>query len=450
MCRHPGRYNLHMMSITRWFSLLVGISFLASACSPAAPAASQAAPSLAVPSATTAPQAAPTSPPASLVPAANTTPTPVAPTAPVAPTVPPTSAGPFPADPGSLRQIVSGLDRPVYLTQPADGTNRLFIVEQPGLIAILQDGRLLPDPFLDLRDRVNSRGDEQGLLGLAFHPQYRQNGRFFVDYTDAKGAANIVRYTVSASDPNRADPASATAILRIDHPNYQNHNGGDLVFGPDGYLYFGMGDGGSQGDPLGHGQSLTTLLAKLLRIDVNVEPYGIPPDNPFRGHALALPEIWAYGLRNPWRFSFDRATGDLYIADVGQDTYEEVDFQPAGSRGGQNYGWNYMEGFHPYEGTAPPGLTDPIAEYSHAEGGCAIIGGYVYRGTQVPQLRGLYVFGDNCSGLIWGLARTSAGWQKTVLFRSGLAISSFGEDQAGEVYVLDLRGAVYQWVAAGQ
>ena len=371
---------------------------------------------------------------------------------PVAPTAGPPSAGPFPANPGSLRQIVSGLDRPVYLTQPADGTNRLFIVQQIGVISILQNGQLLPNPFLDLRDRVNSQGNEQGLLGLAFHPQYRQNGRFFVDYTDANGTANIVRFTVSASDPNRADLASATTILTIEHPSFQNHNGGDLVFGPDGYLYFGIGDGGSQGDPNNHGQALNTLLAKLLRIDVNVDPYGIPPDNPFRNQPGARPEIWAYGLRNPWRFSFDRVTGDLYIGDVGQNLYEEVDFQPAGSHGGQNYGWSYMEGLHPYKGAPPAGvtLTPPVAEYSHAEGGCAIVGGYVYRGTQVPQLSGLYVFSDNCSGIIWGLTRTAAGWQKSVLFRSGLAVSSFGEDQAGELYVLDLSGAVYQWVAASQ
>jgi glucose/arabinose dehydrogenase len=364
--------------------------------------------------------------------------------------MPPASLSPAPV---SLRQIVSGLQRPVYLTQPPDGTNRLFIVEQQGLILIVQDGQLLPDPFLDLGDRVNSTGNEEGLLGLAFHPQYRQNGRFFVDYTDVHGNANIVRFTASPSNPDRADLATATTILQIGHPNFQNHNGGDLVFGPDGYLYFGMGDGGSQGDPNGHGQNLNILLGKLLRIDVNAEPYGIPPDNPFLGRANARPEIWAYGLRNPWRFSFDRATGDLYIADVGQDLYEEVDYQPAGSHGGENYGWSYMEGFHPYKGSPPPGitLTAPVTEYSHAEGGCAIVGGYVYRGTTVPQLKGVYLFGDNCSGIVWTLARTSAGWQKALLLRTGLSISSFGEDQAGELYVLDLAGGVvYQWISAPQ
>jgi glucose/arabinose dehydrogenase len=269
-----------------------------------------------------------------------------------------------------------------------------------------------------------------------------------VYYTDVDGNVVIARYTTAAGNPDQADPASATTLLHIAHP-FANHNGGNLVFGPDGYLYIGIGDGGSQGDPRGNGQNLGVLLGKVLRIDVNGEPYAVPPDNPFKGQPNARPEIWAYGLRNPWRFSFDRKTGDLYIADVGQDTYEEVDFQPVGSQGGVNYGWSLMEGLHPFKGTYSPDLTLPIAEYSHAEGGCSVTGGYVYRGTQWPQWAGLYFFGDYCSGLIWALGQTQAGWQRELVLKSSLSISSFGEDQAGEIYVLDHQGgAVYKLVVA--
>ncbi len=345
--------------------------------------------------------------------------------------------------------MANGLEKPVYLTEPADGTGRLFVVEQAGLILIWRNGQFLATPFLDLRDRVNSSGNEQGLLGLAFHPQYSANRRFFVYYTNMDGNLVLARYTADASNPDRADSTSATTLLQIAHPSFQNHNGGDLVFGPDGYLYIGIGDGGSQGDPHGNGQNRSVLLGKLLRIDVNKEPYAVPADNPFVGQANVRPEIWAYGLRNPWRFSFDRKTGDLYIADVGQDTYEEVDYQPAGSRGGANYGWNLMEGMHPYKGSYSPDLTLPVTEYTHAEGGCAIVGGYVYRGTQWPQWAGLYFFGDDCSGLIWALGHNQAGWQKALVLKSSLTISSFGEDQAGEIYVLDLQGgAIYKLVPA--
>lgn len=269
------------------------------------------------------------------------------------PISPSTPAGmPVPPKPASLRKIVAGLNKPTLLVSAHDGTGRLFILEQTGTIRILKDGALMPSPFLDLSGLVNPNGNERGLLGLAFDPKYGGNGRFFVNYTGANGNSVTARYSVSAADPNRADPASASIILRIAHPQYSNHNGGNLVFGPDGYLYFGMGDGGGAGDPNGNSQNLGVLLGKLLRIDARSDPYAVPPDNPFVGRAGARPEIWAYGLRNPWRFSFDDRSGDLYIADVGQDAYEEIDFQPARDRGGENYGWNFMEGFHAYRGNA--------------------------------------------------------------------------------------------------
>jgi glucose/arabinose dehydrogenase len=329
------------------------------------------------------------------------------------------------------------LNKPTLLVSVRDGSGRLFVLEQPGTIRILKEGTLLPTPFLDLSGLVNNSGNERGLLGLAFDPGYAIDGRFFVNYTDANGDSVTARYSVSGADPDLADPTSGVPILRIAHPQYSNHNGGNLVFGPDGYLYFGMGDGGSGGDPNGNGQNLGVLLGKLLRIDVRVEPYAVPPDNPFVGRAGAKPEIWAFGLRNPWRFSFDSKTGDLYIADVGQDAYEEIDFQPALDRGGENYGWNFMEGFHPYQGQAPPGLVPPVAEYDHGGGNCSVTGGYVYRGALLPELVGMYVFGDYCSGRIWVLARAADGWKTAVWLETTLAITSFGEDDRGELYVLD-------------
>jgi glucose/arabinose dehydrogenase len=368
------------------------------------------------------------------------------------PTPSPTPAAVSPPNPNAyaLRRIVSGLEEPVFLTHAGDGSGRLFIVEQPGTIRVLHASRgaLLPDPFLDLRDIVNDSGNEQGLLGLAFHPQYSENGRFFVNYTDANGDTAIVRYTVSASDPDRADPSSAALVLQVSQP-FANHNGGNLVFGPDGFLYVGLGDGGAGGDPQGNAQNLNTLLGKMLRIDVNADPYAVPPDNPFTNRPDARPEIWAYGLRNPWRYSFDRATGDLYIGDVGQNAYEEIDHQPAGSPGGENYGWDFMEGSHPFEGVAPEGLTAPATDYAQSEGGCSVTGGHVYRGPGLPQLQGVYLFGDYCTGTIWGLYRADGVWQRVKLLDAFFTISSFGEDEAGEVYVLDHRGgAVYQVVAA--
>ena len=342
--------------------------------------------------------------------------------------------------------FAAGFTRPVYLATPSDGSGRLFVLEQRGDIRIIQNGQVLPGSFLDIRDRVGMNGNEQGLLGMAFHPHYAQNGYFYLDYTDQNANTVIARFKVS-SNPNQADINSEKILLHIQQP-FPNHKGGQLAFGPDGYLYIGMGDGGSEGDPRDYGQNLNVLLGKLLRIDVDHgDPYAIPADNPF-ANGGGKPEIWAYGLRNPWRFSFDSQTEDLYIADVGQDKWEEVDFQPAGSTGGQNYGWSYREGFHPYKGNPAAGLqfVDPVVEYGHDQG-CAIIGGYVYRGKNLPEWQGVYFFGDDCSGNIWGLLHKPDGsWTSQLLFRSSAAISSFGQDENGELYMLDLnRGQIFQF-----
>lgn len=388
-------------------------------------------------------------------------PTPVPTQDPPAPTAFPTSAPtptsevratatPFPAAPNpeayAWQLIADGLDHPIFLTHANDGSGRLFVAEQNGKIRIIQNGVIQPEPFLDLTGLAVENAFERGLLGLAFHPDYATNGQFFVDYTDTQGDTVLARYLVSA-DPDQADESSAQVLLQIDQP-YPNHNGGDIAFGPDGYLYISLGDGGSAGDPQGNAQNLATLLGKLLRIDVNVEPYAVPGDNPFANTATAKPQIWAYGLRNPWRFSFDRATGDLYIGDVGQGDWEEINFQPAGSAGGENYGWVNYEGNHKYGGGSPEGLVFPVAEYAHVEGGCSVTGGYVYRGPSLPELNGVYVFGDYCTGLIWALSRADAQtWNRTLFTNTSFNISSFGEDEAGELYVLDHNGAVYQLVA---
>jgi glucose/arabinose dehydrogenase len=390
--------------------------------------------------------------------------TPAPPTAePAQPTVaavaPQTAATPAPAatssastpsgDSGApriaLKLISDALNRPVYVTHAGDDSGRLFVVEKAGRIVLLHDGRPAAEPFLDISDRVGSSGSEQGLLSVAFHPQFAQNGRLFVDYTDRNGDTVISRFQAKGDS---ADPNSETVLLTIDQP-YANHNGGLVLFGPDGYLYIGMGDGGSAGDPQGNGQNRKSLLGKLLRLDVdNGDPYAIPPDNPWPRGDDARPEVWAYGLRNPWRFSFDRATGNLYIADVGQGQYEEIDVQPVGSRGGENYGWNKMEGEHCFQASScdSAGLVAPIAEYDHSLG-CSITGGYVYRGTAFPRLQGLYFYGDYCSGRVWALdpAAPDRGEQRELL-QSKLNISSFGEDQAGELYLTDLGGGLYQVV----
>jgi glucose/arabinose dehydrogenase len=331
---------------------------------------------------------------------------------------------------------IPSLERPVDLQ--ADGSGRLFVLEKAGRIRIIENGQMLETPFLDITDRVGSDANEQGLLGLAFHPKYQENGRFFVNYTDTNGDTVIARFQVS-SDPKVTDPNSQVPLLQLDQP-FANHNGGVLVFGPDGYLYAGLGDGGSQGDPFGNGQNTSVLLGKILRLDVDsAEPYAIPSDNPLGN------EIWAYGLRNPWRISFDRATGDLYIADVGQNQWEEIDFLPAGSPGGANFGWDHREGAHDYEGGGPEGMIDPVAEYSHPEGGCTVIGGYVYRGS-MPEWQGIYLYGDYCTGMIWGLLQINGGWQNQLLFDVDVPITSFGQDEAGELYLLGDTGGIFRLV----
>lgn len=338
--------------------------------------------------------------------------------------------------------MAEGFRQPLLLTHATDGSGRIFVVGQNGDIQIIENGAPRAEAFLDITERVGSSGNEQGLLGLAFHLDYENNGIFFVHYTDLNGDTVISRFQVSG-DANVADPSSETILLQYDQP-YPNHNGGQIEFGPDGYLYIGLGDGGSGGDPHGNGQSLETLLGKILRIDVNSgPPYGIPGDNPFVNGG-GLPEIWAYGLRNPWRFSFDRATGNMFIGDVGQGEWEEIDFLPAGIVGGANFGWNYLEGTHPYEGEAPEGLITPVTEYNHGSG-CSVTGGYVYRGAALPEWQGVYLYGDFCSGQIFGLVQHEDGtWESRPLFSTDFQITSFGEDESGELYVLDRGGGVYQ------
>jgi glucose/arabinose dehydrogenase len=345
-----------------------------------------------------------------------------------------------------LELVVDGLAAPIGFAVANDGTNRLFILEQEGRVQAVADGQRLGTPFLDIVDRVGSSSPEQGLLGLAFHPNYPENGYFYVNYTDRSGNTVVARYQVT-EDANLADPASEVVLLAVEQPA-GNHNGGHLVFGPDGYLYIGLGDGGGAGDTYGNAQNLGTLLGAILRIDVDGgEPYAIPPDNPFVGRSEARPEIWAYGLRNPWRFSFDWENGDLWIADVGQNQYEEVNVLPA-NLGGQNYGWPMMEGLRCFEAETcdQEGLVLPVAEYDHGLG-CSVTGGYVYRGAAFPNLQGVYFFGDYCSGHVWGMVNHGAGWQTELLVEeSGLSISSFGQDEAGELYLVDQGGGLYRIV----
>lgn len=332
--------------------------------------------------------------------------------------------------------LVSGLDRPVDLQHAGDDSERLFVIEKVGRIRVVQDGQLLDTPYLDITDRVGSGGNEQGLLGMVFHPNYTVNGLLFVNYTDLDGDTVIARYRVTG-DPNVADPTGEMVLLRVDQP-FKNHNGGVLAFGPDGYLYAGLGDGGSAGDPQGNAQSLDTWLGKILRLDVDsAEPYAIPADNPFGN------EIWAYGLRNPWRMSFDRQTGDLYIGDVGQNAWEEINLVSSSTPGGMNFGWDFLEGTHPYEGSPPQDaqLVPPEAEYSHSEGGCSVTGGYVYRGA-MPEWNGIYLYADYCSGIVWGLIHSDGGWQNQVLYSGVGRITSFGQDEAGEVYLILDNGQI--------
>ena len=369
-----------------------------------------------------------------------------------------------------LQPVAVGFQRPSYLTHAGDGSGRLFVVEQDGLIRILHtDGSITPTPFLDISSRVRSPadggGDEQGLLGLAFPPGYAQKGHFYVYYTNQDGNNLVVRFRLTGN-PDVADPTSEEQILLLEHPGATNHNGGQLNFGADGYLYIGTGDGGGGGAP--NAQNPASLLGKILRIDVEYATptamystylpclgkgegpgqdtaYRIPPDNPFVGQAGYREEIWALGLRNPWRFSFDRQTHDLYIGDVGQNTYEEIDFQPSGSTGGENYGWNVLEGNHCYNAATcdSTGKTPPVTEYDHSLG-CSVTGGYAYRGTAYPAMQGIYFYADYCSGRIWGLQNNGV-WQSMLLLESGRSVSSFGEGESGELYLVDLwNGSIYQ------
>lgn len=418
-------------------------------------------------------------------------------------TTPAQPGGDLPGDPAiQLVQVASGLADPVNVAIPDDGTDRVFIVERVGRIRIMDaDGNLLETPFLDLTQLVQNDYLEQGLLGLAFHPDYANNGLFYVNFTDyhTNGDTFVMEFRVSDDDPNVADRESGRLLLAIDQP-YVNHNGGTIKFGPDGYLYIAMGDGGLGGDPYGVSQRTDSLLGKLLRIDVNPsgnQPYGIPEDNPFADaavvqsngitdvigetsglsleaadyHPAARPEIWALGLRNPWQFSFDAVTGDLYIADVGQVTWEEVNFAPAGTPGGQNYGWDWLEGSHCY----PASVTEcprtqvgvlPVAEYKHGEDGCDITGLGIYRGEAYPDLDGIYFVSDWCSGKIWGLERDDAGaWQFEELLDTELLLTGGGEDPTdGSLYLTacdcvfsreydpfeDPQGTVWMLVSADQ
>ena len=340
---------------------------------------------------------------------------------------------------------------PVQVTHAADGSGRLFVVQQDGKIFIIKNSLLVPQTFLDLGNLL-IYGGERGLLGLAFHPDYPTTPYFYVNYTRlSDGDTVIARYTITA-DPDIADPSSASVLLTVDQP-YSNHNGGQLLFSPlDGYLYIGMGDGGSGGDPENRAQNPNTLLGKMLRLDVDsASPYAIPVDNPYVGIA-GRDEIWALGLRNPWRFSFDRLTGDLYIGDVGQNAWEEVDFQAAGTPGGVNYGWRCREGMHNYNfefSCQALTLTEPVAEYSHSLG-CSVSGGFVYRGQTFPNISGRYFYGDYCSGRIWSFYQTSSapvGFSTPILeLDSPLSISSFGEDESGELYIADYYGSIHQLI----
>jgi len=346
------------------------------------------------------------------------------------------------------QSVASGLQNPVGIANAADQTSRLYILEQSGLVRVLQGGVVSELPFLDVRSKVSCCG-ERGLLGLAFHPDYVNNGTIYVNYTEVGGDTVIARFSTAADNPEQIDPESEDILLNITQP-YANHNGGGMAFGPDGYLYIGLGDGGSANDPHGNAQNTNTLLGKILRIDVNEgEYYAIPQGNPFVTGG-GLPEIWAYGLRNPWRFSFDSHTGNFYIGDVGQNAWEEVDFWPVMAPSGANFGWNFREGTHEIEGVPPVDLqlVEPVAEYEHDQG-CSVTGGVVYRGKALPEWDGVYVYGDYCSGKIWGLLPTASGaWQNKLLFETGFKITAFGQDEAGEVYLVDYSGDLYQLIHA--
>ena len=353
----------------------------------------------------------------------------------------------------ALAVVATGLSRPLDFQAAPGDRSRSFVVEQPGRIRVIRGGMLLSTPFLDLSSRLSSSG-ERGLLALAFHPGYASNGRFFVNYTDPAGSTRVSEFRVTA-DPEVADAGSERVLLSVAQP-FSNHNGGALVFGLDGFLYVAMGDGGSAGDPLGNGQNLSTLLGSILRLDVDAAaPYAVPASNPFVGVAGARPEIWAYGLRNPWRIAFDGATGDLYIGDVGQGGVEEIDVGFAARGGGENYGWNVMEGsrcFLPASGCSSAGLIPPVVEYTHTDG-CSVTGGVVYQGCRMPGHHGTYFYGDFCSGfvrsfrLVGEVPAEPRDW--TSMLGDVGSISGFGVDADGEIHILDHAGRVLKIVPAG-
>jgi glucose/arabinose dehydrogenase len=348
-----------------------------------------------------------------------------------------------------LSKVVAGLSAPTaIIAMPTTGDARLFVVEQAGTIRVVTAQKNLDaTPFLDIKSKVLS-GGEMGLLGLAFHPQVADNNYFYINYIDKSRNTIIARYSITRST-GRADPNSEHILLKLHQP-YENHNGGDLAFGPDGYLYIGLGDGGSGSDPQNHAQNRDDLLGKMLRINVDSgDTYVIPDDNPFVKEG-GKPEIWALGLRNPWRFSFDRKTGDLYVADVGQGTYEEIDFQPANSKGGQNYGWACREAGHILI-TAVCKDTEsyqaPIIEYDHSQDRCSVTGGYVYRGNKYPAIAGKYFYSDFCGGQIYYTERSNGAWATTLAASTDLSISTFGQDTAGELYLADYNtGTIYQLI----
>ena len=374
--------------------------------------------------------------------------------------------------------IADGYKKPVFITSYPNNAKLLYIVEQAGLIKIINDGKKLSRPFFDINKRVvnpNRPGDERGLLGFAFHPNHTNNGKFYINYMDNDG--NTIISEFSTNSKLRADHKSERIILKLKQP-YGNHNGGDIQFGPDGYLYISIGDGGKAGDPLNAGQDLSSLFGKIIRIDIEQKPYGIPKSNPFFGQKDKREEIWAWGLRNVWRFSFDKQTGDKYLADVGQNKWEEVNFEPASSKGGLNYGWRIMEANHcydPKENCPTEGLIKPIIEYPNDANhpafafriieelsfsetdveGCSVTGGYVYRGQKIKSMQGQYIFGDYCSGNIWTLKVVNG---KAINFKNRTEeinigggefttyISSFGQDSDGEIYIIDYNGGIYKLI----
>jgi len=406
------------------------------------PTATGAAPATTTATASASPTLTPSSPP-SATRTASRTPTPTA--TPTPATQPQVTIGP----------PIGGLGLPVYVIHAGDGSQRLFVVSQDGYVRLLRNGVLQATPFLDIHTKVSCCG-ERGLLSIAFPPGYTSKRYFYVNYTDTAGTTVVARYRLT-DDVDVADAASEEVILRVAQP-YSNHNGGQLAFGPDGYLYIGMGDGGSGGDPQNNGQSMTTLLGKILRIDVEQPspngtptPYVIPASNPpSDGTPGYRREIWASGVRNPWRFSFDRLTGDLYIGDVGQGAWEEIDFQPSSSPGGENYGWRVMEGAHCYNPSScnPAGFTLPVWEYAHGTGDCSVSGGFVYRGSAYACLHGTYVYGDYCSGRIWGLRRVGNVWSNAILSDAPFNITSFGEDEVGNLWVADYGAGAIRALSA--